>query len=54
MLCVIYLYFVFEGNSRVLAPGGLYLEGLIIGVLTYFDFWGLIFGGASFLNFKVH
>ena len=28
-------YFVFEGNFQVQDPGGLYLEGLIFGILRY-------------------
>ena len=28
--------FVFEGNLQVQAPGVLYLEGLIFGILRYF------------------
>lgn len=31
-----------ESNSHVLDPGGLYLEGLIIGVFLHFEFGGLI------------
>ena len=30
-------YLVFEGNVQVQAPGGLYLEGPIFGILRYFD-----------------
>ena len=41
------LYFVFEGNFQVLAPGGLIFGGAIYrgGFLRY-EFRGLIFGGA--------
>ena len=31
-------YFVFEGNFRVQAPGGLYLESLIHGVAYFRNF----------------
>ena len=48
MVCVTYFDFVLEGNSRVLAPGGLCLEGLIMGVFFGFRIWG-----AYFCNFEV-
>ena len=46
--------FVFEGNFQVQAPLGGYIQGddLREGFLRY-EFGGLIFGGAYFLNFTV-
>ena len=41
-------YFEFEGNFRVQAPGGLYLEGRFI---RGFCLGELIFGGAYFQSF---
>ena len=40
------LYFEFEGNFQVQAPGGLYLEGDLTNGFLGYEFWGLIFGGA--------
>ena len=43
------IYFVFEGNFQVQAPGRLILTE---GFLRY-EIGGLIFGGAYFRNFTV-
>ena len=45
------LYFVFEGNFQVQAPGA-WRGDLTEGFLRY-KFGGLIFGGAYFRNFRV-
>ena len=51
-------YFVFEGNLQVQAPPGggegayIWRGNLTEGFLCY-EFGGLIFGGAYFLNFTV-
>ena len=47
-------YFVFEGNFPSTSPRGAYIwrGNLTEGFLRY-EFGGLIFGGAYFLNFKV-
>ena len=47
-------YFVFEHNFEVQAPRGAYIwrGDLTEGLLRY-EFGGLIFGGAYFLNFTV-
>ena len=47
-------YFVFEGKFQVQAPRRAYIRrgDLTEGFLRY-DFGGLIFGGAYFLNFTV-
>ena len=39
--------------SKYKLPGGLYLEGQFNGGFLHYEFGGLIFGGAYFLNFKV-
>ena len=49
-------YFVFEGNFQVQAPGGgggYIWRGNLTEVFLQYEFGGLIFGGAYFLNFKV-
>ena len=45
------LYFEFEGNIQVQAPGGLYFERRFKGGFLRYEFGGLIFGGAYFRNF---
>ena len=45
------LYFEFEGNFQVQAPGGLYFERRFKGGFLRYEFGGLIFGGAYFRNF---
>ena len=49
-------YFEFKDNSRVQAPGGLYLEGRFTGRLFALRVWGayIIFGGAYFRNTTVY
>ena len=47
-------YFAFKGNFRVQAPGGAYVwRGDLRKVFLALPVWGLIFGGAYFLNFTV-
>ena len=52
MKCVIY-FLKSEGNSSVSVPGGLYLEGLILGGFLCLKFWELINEGVYFRNFMV-
>ena len=47
------LYFEFEGNFQVQAPGGLYFERRFKGGFLRYESGGLIFGGAYFRNFTV-
>ena len=49
-------YFEFKDNSRVQAPGGLYLEGRFTGRFFALRVWGayIIFGGAYFRNTTVY
>ena len=44
--CFVLIYFEFEGNFRVQAPGGLYLEGNLWESFLRYEFGGLVFGGA--------
>ena len=47
-------HFVFEGNFEVQALGCLYSEGQFNGgVFLRYEFGGLKFGGAYFLNFPL-
>ena len=54
MVCVfILIYFVFERNSRELAPGGLCLERLLIESFSAFGIWGAYNEEVYFRDFKV-
>ena len=46
-------YFAFEGNFQVQAPSGrLYLERRFNGGFLFYEFGGLIHGGAYFRNLR--
>ena len=50
-----WFYFEFEGNSRVKAPRGVYLEGRFMrGFLRWGGGGARIFGGAYFPSFTIY
>ena len=48
------IYFVFEGNFQVQAPGGLYLEGRFNGGFLRYEFGGLIHVSLSLQGYRVN